>query len=258
MGGFLDERKRTLFAGMIAILIIFALFSGFWKAISSDSGTVPVLWPSPTLETPGTKPSNIILVNGYQQVQLTTKTVQAVIETLKRPEQYSQNILLTVYWGQEEKGTVSVVSSTMNGYAAAKITQMGQVQYNIWGKGTLYRWYEGDQNWYQGELSFMNNDLLQRIPTYETVLSLNSDQILSAGYVTLDQKTCIYVESSESSSNSQTCYWIDAMLGLLVRAESYIDDQMIWCVEISDITTSDIDKSVFCLPNGTDVRNVSS
>ncbi len=118
--------------------------------------------------------------------------------------------------GESKQSVISIVCSKAGEYSAAKAVQSGQVQYSIWGNGTLYRWYQGEQNWYQGRVSFMTGDLLQRIPTYETILSLKQDQILSAEYVALNQRTCIYVESAESSINTRIHYWIDAEQGSVV------------------------------------------
>lgn len=256
----MDKQKMTLFAGMIAMIIVFAIFSSFWGVIFSTGGSIPVLWPSPTVETSpnGGNASNVRLVDGYQRIQITPKSVQPVIKTLARPQQYSQTIQLTLFWGESKQSVISIVCSKAGEYSAAKAVQSGQVQYSIWGNGTLYRWYQGEQNWYQGRVSFMTGDLLQRIPTYETILSLKQDQILSAEYVALNQRTCIYVESAESSINTRIHYWIDAEQGVLLRAEAHRDDRMIWCIEVSEFSTTTIDESLFCLPNGVDVRTLAS
>ncbi len=71
----MDKQKMTLFAGMIAMIIVFAIFSSFWGVIFSTGGSIPVLWPSPTVETSpnGGNASNVRLVDGYQRIQITRK-----------------------------------------------------------------------------------------------------------------------------------------------------------------------------------------
>lgn len=255
----MDRRKITLLSVMIAMIIVFAIFSSFGNIWFSNSTTIPVLWPSPTQnvgpngEVPVSEKADVF-AHGYQRIQLTPKNVQAVIETLSRPKTYTQTILLHLYWENGEDSSILIQGCTDGAYSAAKILQGAQIQYNILGNGTLYRWYQGDQNWYQGNVSFMNEDLLQCIPTYETVLSLKKSQILSASYTILEQTTCIYIEASGSNDGDHTCYWIDAVQGLLLRAESYEGEKMIWCVEVSDFILSVLDETLFLLPNGTDVR----
>ena len=258
----MDRRKITLLSVMIAMIILFAFFSSFGNVWFSNNNTIPVLWPSPAQNTApnGETPSvdtTEVFAHGYQRIQLTPENVQSVVATLSRPEAYTQTILLHLYWGNGADSSVSIQGCTDGAYSAAKIVQGVQIQYNIWGNDTLYRWYQGDQNWYQGKISFMNGDLLQRIPTYETILSLEKKRILSASYTRLGQTACIYVEASENKDGAYTCYWVDAVQGLLLRAEAYEGEQMIWCVEVSDLTLSIPGETLFLLPDGTDVRTRS-
>ena len=255
----MERRKIMLLSIMVAMIIAFAVFSSFGSVWFSNSNTVPVLWPSHTQNVPSnnTSPDQINLVYGYQRVQITPENVQSVLQTMKRPEQYSQTILLHLYWGAGESSSVSIQGCKDGAYSAAKVIQGAQIQYNIWGNGVLYRWYQGNKTWYQGKATFMDHDLLQRIPTYETILSLPKGQIRSASYTMLDQKTCIYVEAVDGQAGNNIRYWIDATQGLLLRAEAYNGEQIIWRVEISDLTPSITNPALFFLPNGTDVRTLS-
>lgn len=255
----MERRKIMLLSVMVAMIIAFAVFSSFGSVWFSNSNTVPVLWPSYAQNAPSSSasPDQINLVYGYQRVQITPENVQSVLQTVKRPEQYSQTILLNLYWGAGESSSISIQGCKDGDYSSAKVTQGAQVQYNILGNGVLYRWYQGDKTWYQGNATFMDNDLLQRIPTYETILSLQKDQILSASYTILDQKTCIYVEAVDGQTGNNTRYWIDATQGLLLRAEAYTGEQIIWRVEISDLMPSVTNAALFFLPNGTDARTLS-
>ncbi|MGI6497658.1 MAG: hypothetical protein ACOX0U_02245 [Oscillospiraceae bacterium] len=256
----MDKRKMTLFAGMLAVIIVFAIFSSFWSVIFQTGGSISVLWPSPAADASPNSGNmeHITLADGYQRIRIDPENVQAVVRTLARPQQYTQTVRYTLFWGEKEQRTASVFCATLGEYTAAKAEQPGKTQYSIWGKGTLYRWYQGEHNWYQSQISYITADTLQYIPTYEAVLLLKQDQIQLAQYVTLNQKTCIYVEFMEPDSDTRSGYWIDAEQGVLLRAESYDGDRMIWSVEVSAFSTSAVDESLFSLPNGVDVRTLSS
>ena len=128
------------------------------------------------------------------------------------------------------------------------------------GEEQVYSWYEGEAVWCTAPASVSSADLAQRLPTYETVLSLPMDSISAAGYETKGGIPCIYVEVYGSVAGYQERYWISVDSGLLVAAETITEQadvayRMSALTPIQSLPVSH--EGLFSLPDGTILHTVS-
>lgn len=94
-------------------------------------------------------------------------------------------------------------------------------------------------------------DLSQRLPTYETVLLLDPEQITAAGYELRGGMSCVWVEVQLDENLSEQ-YWVSVDSGLLVSAEMVQDGQLVYrMTAYSAIQTPCPTDASFRLPDGT-------
>ena len=245
----------TRFSVLFAVLIVLAVIGSFGVSLLS-SKTSPVLWPTVDgnegADTPSVSAGEI--AGGYLQVNVTPETVQSVIATLKRPESYSRNVTVDFFWGQSGHGQLMISCYVSGNYSAARVTQNGRTQHSILGNDILYLWYDNEQDWYEGNANEMSGDLLQRLPTYETVLELPQTDITDAGFVSANGNDCILVETLDEALGYTKRYWIEIGTGLLLYAETQKDEKIVWRMSAENPEIPLLSDEPFLLPNGTDVR----
>ena len=97
----------------------------------------------------------------------------------------------------------------------------------------------------------------RRIPTYEDVLELDTEQISAASYEEKNEAYCIFVEVKRSQDVLDR-YWIDTDTGLLCAAETYEEDTKVYEMTETQLRAPLEDGIVFSLPDGTILHESSS
>lgn len=226
----MERNKRTVFAVLIATIIVVAVFSSFaLNLFNRDKYQIglPDLSEDVGTEAPG---QNDGLANRYVRVDITPETVQRVIEkTLSRPQSYARKVQIEL-WAEEETPSVTTAEVWVDGgWTGSVVTSdRGLVQYNLAGDGTRWIWYEGDETAVSFPAEQNISDLVQRIPTYEDVLKLSKRDITATGYENYAGVDCIYVEVEQKELGSQERYWIAVSDGLLVAAERIKEEQVVY------------------------------
>ena len=91
--------------------------------------------------------------------------------------------------------------------------------------------------------------MAQHIPTYETVLALDPDEILSAGYESRGELSCILVEVQNGRARQR--FWISVDNGLLVSAESEEDGEIVYrMTAYAPVQSPCPSDASFALPDG--------
>ena len=176
----MDPQKRTRLAVAIALVVVLAVFGSF--AVSLLSVRVSHI----DLPTTGTQsPHHSSGSNaGTPFLEVTPATVQAVIATLDRSSSYYRQLSAQTFWAGGS-GTTTVQTWTDDGYTHVRaVLPSGQVRNSIrTPDNTLYYWYGNSSTVLTAPEDSLSEDLAQRIPTYEDVLNLNTEDISDAGYV---------------------------------------------------------------------------
>ena len=177
------------------------------------------------------------------QVEVTPETVQAVISTLNRPDSYSRTLQVFQFWdggGRTAEIRVWVRSG------AVRLNIVGaerEVNYLLDGD-ILTLWYGSDMSrryTYTGADARLG-DGLQRIPTYEDILSLDPGCTC-----TEDGKWRILVAAVNPDFNYLDIYYISLDTGLLVGAEQWDGDTLIYRMTAGEADLSAPSDQLFLL-----------
>ena len=100
-------------------------------------------------------------------------------------------------------------------------------------------------------------DLAQHIPTYETVLDADPEQITGTGYD--DSRggiPCIYVEVSAPGGERVDRYWISVESGLLISSETLEGEELLYRMTAYSPIQSCPSGTTFQLPDGTVLHSI--
>lgn len=247
----MERNKRTIFAVLIAAIIVVAVFSSFAMNLFSAADhqiRLPDLSDSADSDPTGpddTADSEVI------RVEVTPRTVQSIIATLARSQSYHREISIELWAGEEEPDVTAAEVWVDGGWTRTSITcSNGRVQHNLVGDEKHWLWYEGDLSAVSFPAGAAAADLVQRIPTYEDVLELPQREITDTGYEKYDGTVCIYVEVELAELAGSERYWISVSDGLLVAAQRVRDGNVVYRMRaLSTESPAPLDSS-FTLPDG--------
>lgn len=252
----MDDRKRTIFAVLIALILVVALLYSFGLSLFSKTPQVNLADPSagdaggpaPTVSGEG---AGII-------VEVTPNTVQSVIASMSRYESYSRAVTVTYTWGDQEMGVINTQVWTDGGWSRTMtVLPNGVFENSISGNEKIWVWHsseqaDAEQRVFEGNAGDSFGDLLQRIPTYEDVLMLEAASITAAEYLMRNGQPCIYVEAEHRDLGYLYRYWISETNGLLMAAETEKSGVIVYKMESNEVVSPmDGDELIFTLPDGT-------
>lgn len=252
--------KRVRLISLIGIILI-ALIIGaslLINYLSKDIREIPL--PGASASGGVAEPSGIPEDNGLEYVVITEDNVQNVIATLKRPDYYTRSVQIEIMYEGGVSPPYEIRTSVGNGATALKISSPGiSVNKNIViAGGKVYVWYDGDKTPYvrpaeSPEDEKKSSDEYQMMMSYEDILKLDKSSITAAGYMEYGDngEKCIYVQYVTKLLNYKVKCYISVESGLLIHAEMYDGDTLIYKMTTFDFSRAEPDPSVFELPDGT-------
>jgi len=253
----LEQKNRLVIVVAIVVLIVGAVFASFgWVLFAAK--TPEVILPSASAG-PGSLSGSGSQEQDYQRVEVTTQTVTGVVATLARPASYYRELTVETFWTGGSSTTQVQVWADGGWSHSVQTLPSGVVRHDLTGEDTLYYWYDGSQNYETAPADEKSSDLAQHIPTYETVLELEPDEIVSAGYELRGDLPCILVEVRRSGSGLLQRFWVSVDNGLLVSAESEEDGQLVYrMTAYSPVQSPCPADGDFSLPDGETLHTVST
>lgn len=247
----MDRRRRSLFAVLIATIIVVAVFSSFAVHLFSKEEhqiRLPDLSEELNEDQPGTDTDG----GQFVRVEVTPKTVQNIIaKTLSRPQSYYREITIELWAGELSSVTTARVWVDNGWTRSDVISPDGTTQHNLVGEDTRWLWYNQENLVRSFSADQTVADLIQRIPTYEDVLELSQSAITATGYEEYGGQRCVFVEVEQEELASRERYWISVSNGLLVAAERVKDDQVVYRMTALSMESPAPLSSSFALPDGT-------
>lgn len=253
----MDQKNSSILVLLLAITIIGGVLASFGipllqegdqrislADVSQSSGT-----NDPSLGEGGANA-------GYVSVAVTRSTVQRVIASLQRQESYYRELTIELFWreGERDQSATSRVSAwTDQGSTMTTVLfDTGLIQRSVVQDGTRYLWYGNDQRYLEAPASQKEGDLSQQVLTYEDVLALPPESIVSADYQEKNGKYCVFVESVQEDVGYLERYWIEISSGLLVAAETRDreEDRLVHRMTETSYESPIQDSLSFILPNG--------
>lgn len=246
----MEDKSRKWFAIIIALIMVAAVFYSFAINLFGDT-------PSVTLVDTGSQQGGETAPGGIYgsllPVELTPETVQSAVATLERYPSYQRTLTVEYLRNGESLGVLSAAVAVDGGWTRTDVGYVGGVtEHSILGAGSCWLWYGEGPSYVTMGAADMAADLAQRIPTYEDVLALDRQWITAAGYESRGDLPCIYVEVYQEELGYREKYWISVGSGLLVSAETYKEDQLVYQMtgyQVNRPLASGGDN--FTLPDGT-------
>ena len=248
----MEQKNRLVIVVAIVVVIVAALFVSFGRSLFGVN-TPSVVLPDAlggadsSLGSGGSSPAD-----SFHRGEVTPQTVQDVIATLSRPDSYYRELTVQTFWSGGSSSTQVQVWVDGGWSHSRQVLPSGLIRHDLTGEGTLYYWYDGSSQYESTPADERSSDLSQRIPTYETVLELDTADITAAGYEVRENIPCIYVSVSRDGAQQAERYWISVDSGLLVCAESETDGQLTYQMTAYSAIQSPCPASAsFQLPDGT-------
>ena len=251
----MEQKNRSIIAVTVTLLILVAMFASFGRNLFSGKDTQVVLPPEDSSQNE-TSSSSVMPDHSTQflRVEVTPQTVQSVIGSLSRNTNYYRELTVNNFWSETDFTATTVQVWVDSGWTHIKQTlPSGLIRHDLVGEEQVYYWYEGDKSWRTAPADTLSADLAQHIPTYETVLALDTDSITATGYELQGELPCIYVEVQSEMAGYGERYWVSVDSGLLVRAEVLEADSVIYSMSaLSPIQSpAPLTEETFALPDGT-------
>lgn len=251
----MEQKNRLIIVAAIILLMGVAMFASFGRSLFALNTPQVVLPSSSAGPWDSSGPSG----ENYQKVEVTTQTVTGVVATLARPSSYYRDLTVETFWS--DGSSISQVQVwTDGGWShSCQTLPSGAVRHDLTGEEDLYYWYDGSQQYKRTPSDERSSDLAQHIPTYETVLELDPQEITAAGYEIRGDLPCIFVEVQRSRSRQLQRFWISVDNGLLVSAESEEDGALIYrMTAYAPVQSPCPGDASFALPDGEVLHRVGA
>lgn len=252
----MEDRKRTIFAVIIAFVIVVALLYSFGLNLFSRTPQLDLADPGaaesqrPGSANPGEGAGITVEVN--------TETVQSVIASLSRFESYYRMVSVAYYWGDGDSAAITAQIWEDDGWVRTEtLLSSGVTEHSIIGDEQGWLWYDDGTEEsagfiYHGPAGKPLADRMQHIPTYEDVLDLDPSLITQADYLEYGGQPCIYVEAEQQTMGYLYRYWISAASGLLMASETEKSGVLVYRMESGEVMSPiTADLTTFALPDGT-------
>ena len=226
------------FVLLILLFFLFLMRGGFREKVEI---TLPPL-------SAGEQNMQGVSENAITDVSVTPDTVQWVIETLARPDNYACIVRMERFWNGGNAETITDVH-VAQGWTSLRTAEGIQIRYVLTNGETTYIWYDNSREYYQAPAVF-SEDAEYGIPTYEDILLLPRDRIAAADYRAYGNTDCIYAETTEDEDGYRERYWISVAQGLPVAVEKEQEGVLIFRMEADSIESGAAQAEAFQLPDG--------
>ena len=241
-------RDRAVFIGVAcAVLVIVLIVLAVSLLPGSAPETAQVLLPEdtspPVSENAGEAEKDKVL-------SVTPETVQSALSTLSRVQEYTRTVTAETFWpGGESTRSIDVAVS--GGSTALTVTEGGKVKHILLSGEEMYIWYDASSGVYSGPAAEKDADEYQGILTYEDILTLDTGNILDAGYEEYKGEECLFAEYTDGVFGYVSRVWVSMESGLLMGSETYDGEELIFRVSSTVPVLAAPEESVFALPGAT-------
>lgn len=189
-------------------------------------------------------------------VDITPQTVQKAIATMTRTDKYVRTVTVERLWSGGSSTEESTVYADGSFIRIDTRSARGDVRHVLSNGEKTYIWYGVSRTYFAGSAGDISFDEEQSLPTYETVLELDADEIFAADYRDLEGELCIYVETAENDFGITERFWISLESGLLLAAEKLQQGQTIYRMASLSVSEALPVTEHFTLPDGTVIHTV--
>ena len=220
---------RSIIPALLCAAVL--LYAAFF--FMNDRSTPEVSLPSPPVASDSLQNTDDLGQGRYTIASVTPETVQAVVGgTLERIENYTRSVTVERFWNGGSS-TEQIDCHTRGGDSHLVITGSSDTKHVLILGDTLYLWYDSSPRSHAVSAAALSPDsnaadAFTGILTYEELLTLDSEQILDAGYTVFNNESCIWAEYRYGTLGYTSKVYISIATGLLMGAERYDGDSMIY------------------------------
>lgn len=244
----MDKNLTRRVAAVAGVLTLGLLVSFYWPASSSSA---------PEIVLPQTGSADIEVDMGHEQynrrvadeVVVDKHSVQRVVASLQRPEEYTYTSQTTLYYGGQSSA-ISVRGAVRGGLIKAVQSVSGNLyKHTILTPTDAYIWSSDTLSYYSGSRGEFTADELALMPTYEDLLAVPEEEISAGGFETVGETSCIFAERRRPDDVTVDRYYISVESGLLILYQTYENDELV-CEVLATPVIEAVDDSWFMLPSG--------
>lgn len=246
-------KRRSTLALLSAIAVVaVGIFISFFLSFSSTDDTNLITLPgqgSAMIDTnPDIAESNR---DKLHTVTVNADNIQAIIASLRRPEEYQCQTEMVYFYGTSQS---TFVSQLWKRGELIRIRQSaatsGEEQQTLLTRDWIYTWMTGTEyGRFPRQASDM--DLYSKAPSYEDLIDMPREQILVGELREQAGVLCLYAESMDPLTGEHEKWYILVENGLLLYAEGHLNDSLIYRCSMLDLQL-ELDENIeFLLPDGT-------
>ena len=251
----MEQKNRLLLTLLVIALIVGAMFTSFGRGLFALH-TPQITLPDTSSSQPNSSAASSA-DQSYLRLEVTPETVQSVIATLSRTDSYYRELTVERFWSNGSSSTNIQVWTDGGWTKVHRATSPGPIRWDLIGPDEAWLWYDNSRRYVSTPVDELTADLAQLMPTYDTVLALNSDSITDAGYEDRGGLPCVYVEAQGRERGYILRYWVNIQSGLLVSAETEVNGQLVYCMTAYTAIQSPCPSTAqFSLPDGTVMHTI--
>ena len=239
------KHRRSIYS-MLIVLTVFLVAFLLAQYTLRDDRTITL--PTRTGETE--TGSNKSDTEDLNILSITPSTVQVAISTLSRPAAYQRTQTVTLYWNGGENSTTTQVAVSGGITRIDAVLKDGTTSHTLLDHKIACVWYDDDTSWVTMRADQLSADALQNMPTYESVLNLDSSLITQTEYCVKDGVHCIYVQTASDADGYAQSFWISVQSGLLYAAERTYNGDIIYRFSATEPDNDPPAEDLFLLPDG--------
>jgi hypothetical protein len=251
-----QNNRACRYGGGFATAAVFIVI--FISAAAGSSAPPIILPPIPDESDPGTGGSISdpgVSAGPDVLIEITPENFKTVLGKLKRPDSYSEDITIELFWTDGESSVIRK-GWFLGSFARWQYYDAdGKPVINcITGDAMTYTWEEGSDSYVSSPDAGILSDDLGQIPTYEDILSYDSKDVSSASYEDADGEPCIKVAVDDKHNGVIRYFWVSIDKGVLWRAEIEENGKTTYIMSVipESFSGNAPDKNVFLLPDGSD------
>jgi len=246
----MKQRTRTVVFWALGVLAAAIIFSIFLMPFSTGGQQNEITLP----ERETTDVDVNVQIQEYNQkivesIDVHKDNVQQVIATLQRPQQYHYQAETTYMWSDgstvlRTEGWIKPGMSKVIQYSAAGVPE----KHTLISSDTVYIWGQDADAYFEGSNGSFHVDDPGHIPTYETILQQEPEEIIDGGFALYDQTACIYAKTRNPESEYVEMWYIAVDSGLLIAQECTDSGTPVSAVRMTAWDTEQQDGAVYTLP----------
>ncbi|MCL1819750.1 MAG: hypothetical protein FWG36_03730 [Oscillospiraceae bacterium] len=246
--------QNTSLAAISAIIAAVLVFAALFFMLSLESSNKGFeLPPEPDeLSEIGSQVQDIAPPGlAPELVEITRDNAATLIAAMPRPSEYI-SLGRTVLYGDGAEREWEHRLYVLGGYQKIERYENGRLRDEmIFAPSTVYLFLDGQaQGMARGEFS---PDAASRMPTHEDILE--SENIISAEYLLDNDIPCAHI--SAMAGYLRIDYFVGLEHGLLIKAVAHQGGELAWKFELLELSIERPDDSVFILPSGAYVWELS-